>query len=79
MATPTSFRLRADVIHKLRVLAAFEDRSMSNMVKNLIEQAYGTARYRLEPQDYERFIAAEYLVDDEHQREPDFPKEVKQR
>lgn len=78
MTRPTSFRLRQDVIHKLRVLATFEDRSMSNMLKSLIEQAYGAARYRLNPADYQTFQEAESPVDDDHQREPNFPTEVKQ-
>lgn len=36
----TSFRMRPDVHDKLRVLAAYEDRSLNNMLKNLIEQEY---------------------------------------
>jgi predicted DNA-binding protein len=51
----TSFRLRPDVLEKLRVLAEFEARSQANMIKVLVEQAYGTARYRLEPHEYEKF------------------------
>jgi predicted DNA-binding protein len=51
----TSFRLRPDVVQKLRVLADFEGRSQAGMMRALIEQAYGTARHRLEPHEYARF------------------------
>ncbi len=40
VTTATSYRLREDVTDKLRVLAASQDRSRSNMIKNLIEQEY---------------------------------------
>lgn len=38
--TATSFRLRDDVHDKLKVLSAYQDRSQSNMLKNLVEQEY---------------------------------------
>lgn len=60
--TPTSFRLRSDVLDKLDVLAEFEGRSRANMLKALVEQAYGTAIYRLAPEDAARFKEAERKV-----------------
>ncbi len=51
VTTATSYRLREDVIDKLRVLAASQDRSQSNMIKNLIEQQYNRLGREIGPDE----------------------------